>query len=65
MKKYFLLLAMVFVGLVACEKTVEPGPDTPVDDPTKQPELTLTSEAVLNFAAEGGQGTVTYTLTNV
>lgn len=64
MKKYFLLLAMVFVGLVACEKSVEPGPDTPVD-PTKQPELTLTSEAVLNFAAEGGQGTVTYTLTNV
>lgn len=53
---YFLLaLPLVFA---ACEPTEEPTPEQ------KEPKLTLTSNSEINFAAEGGEGTITYTLEN-
>ena len=53
---YFVLaLPLVFA---ACEPTEEPTPEV------KEPKLTLTSFSEINFEAEGGQGTITYTLEN-
>ena len=53
---YFLLaLPLVFA---ACEPTEEPTPEQ------KDPKLTLTSNSEINFTAEGGDGTITYTLEN-
>ena len=53
---YFVLaLPLVFA---ACEPTEEPTPEV------KEPKLTLTSFDEINFEAEGGQGTITYTLEN-
>ncbi len=51
-----LAIPMVFA---ACEKTPEPEPQ-----PEVVTELTLTSEATLNFDAKGGEAEITYTLTN-
>ncbi|MBQ8494080.1 MAG: BACON domain-containing protein [Alistipes sp.] len=43
-----------------------PGDDQPGDEPEdKEPILTLTSEAVMEFTAEGGTGEILYTLENV
>ena len=56
MRKFYLFVVMALVALVSCETA---------NTPSEPATLTLTSEAVLNFAAEGGQGVVTYTLANV
>ena len=54
---FYMLLALPLV-FAACEPTEEPTPEV------KEPKLTLTSFDEINFEAEGGQGTITYTLEN-
>ena len=54
--KKILLIALAAFTLVACTKT-------PTGDP-KEPTLTRTSEAVMNFGAAGGEGVITYTIEN-
>jgi hypothetical protein len=56
MKKLFYLLLALPMLMVACDP--EPTPE-PVE---KSYELKLTSEAEMNFEAEGGQGTIKYAL---
>ena len=58
MKKLFYLLLALPLVFAACEEI-----DNGVDEPAKEyaAELTLTSEATLEFPAEGGEGTITYT----
>ena len=58
MKKLLLALAACCF-LFACDKN-EKQPE----EPTEAPELTLTSESVVNVSAEGGEVTITYTLAN-
>ena len=53
-----LLVTLAVVGVVAC--TV----DNPVDEPQAESKLTLSSEATLEFGAEGGEGVIEYTLEN-
>ena len=53
----YLLFALPLV-FAACEKTPEPTPNQ------KEAVLTLTSDAVLNFGAEGGEAEITYNLQN-
>ena len=55
-KLFYLLLALPFVA-ASCENE---EPITPVNDPV----LTLTSEASMEFAAEGAEGIITYSLQN-
>lgn len=55
MKKLFYLLLALPLVFAACE------PDTPEQEPEYAAELTLTSEAEMNFEAEGGEGVITYT----
>lgn len=57
-KLFYLLLAMPLV-FAACEDP-EQGVDQPVDKEYAA-ELMLTSEATLEFEAEGGEGVITYT----
>ena len=57
LNKLLLLLALP-LAFAACEPTETPDPVVP------EPVLTLTSENSLQFGAEGGQGTITYTLEN-
>lgn len=60
MRKLLSLIALVAVALVACE--------TPGNDPSEvNPNLKikLTSSSVMNFAAVGGQGEITYELTSI
>ena len=54
MKKLFYLL-FVLPFAVACEQPVEPTP-------SKEATLELTSESTMTFAAEGGEGVITYNL---
>lgn len=57
-KNLLSLLLALPLFIVACE------PDKPVDPTTEKEyaaELTLTSEATMEFAAEGGEGVITYT----
>lgn len=57
-KNLLSLLLALPLFIVACE------PDKPVDQTTEKEyaaELTLTSEATMEFAAEGGEGVITYT----
>lgn len=59
MKKFNLILmfmALVSVAMVSCTE------DTTDPTPSAQPELTITSEATMEFAAEGGDGEIVYTL---
>ena len=56
MKKLFYLLLALPLAFVACEQTEEPKPQV-----EKEAILTLTSEAVMNFDAAGGEGVITYT----
>ena len=56
-KLFYLLLAMPLV-FAACEDP-EQGVDQPADKEYAA-ELTLTSEATLEFEAEGGEGVITY-----
>ena len=53
------LLMALPLFFVACEET-EQGVDKP-EDKEYAAELTLTSEATLEFEAEGGEGVITYT----
>ena len=54
MKKLFYLLLALPMVFAACEP--EPAPEKEY-----AAELTLTSEATMEFTAEGGEGTITYT----
>ena len=60
---FYLLLAMP-LAFAACNETPEeiqkptPGPEV------KDPVLTLTSDATMEFEAAGGEGVITYTLEN-
>lgn len=56
-KQLFYTLLLFSLAFVACDK--EPVPDKV--DPTYAPKLALTSEASMEFTAEGGEGTITYT----
>ena len=49
------------LAFAACNETPEEVKPIPED---KAPVLTLTSEAILEFGEEGGNGTITYTLVN-
>ena len=51
-------MTFAVVGVVACTE------QNPVDEPQAESKLTLVSEASLEFAAEGGEGTIEYTLEN-
>ena len=55
MKKLFYLLLALPLVFAACE------PDTPEQEVEKEAVLTLTSEAEMNFEAEGGEGVITFT----
>ncbi len=55
---FYLLLAMP-LAFAACEETPEVKPQ-----PEKEPVLTLTSDATMEFEAQGGEGVITYTLEN-
>ena len=57
-KNLFYLLLALPLAFAACEETPEPTPNQ------KEAVLTLTSDAVLNFDAEGGEAEITYTLEN-
>ena len=58
-KNLFYLLLALPLAFAACNET----PDVP-PTPEAKPSLTLTSDAVLNFGAEGGEAEITYTLEN-
>ena len=66
-KLFFMMLACALT-FAACEpvEPEQPTPDQPNQEQpeAKEPALTLTSENSLQFGAEGGQGTITYTLEN-
>ncbi len=59
-KNLFYLLLALPLAFAACEETPNEV-EKPVE---KNPVLTLTSDATLNFGAEGGQAEITYTLEN-
>ncbi len=61
MKKFFTLFAALFaLTLVACDDS-----DDQIQEPVvPKAELTLTSEATMEFEAAGGNGEITYTLKN-
>ena len=59
-KNLFYLLLALPLAFAACEETPNEV-EKPVE---KDPVLTLTSDAVLNFEAEGGEAEITYTLEN-
>lgn len=60
MKKLLAMFAILAsIGFVACSDDEDPQVG-----PTGDPELQLTSESVMNFAADGGKGTITYSLKN-
>ena len=67
LNKLFLLLACALT-FAACEpvEPEQPTPDQPNQEQpeAKEPVLTLTSENSLQFGAEGGEATITYTLEN-
>ena len=58
-KLFYLMLALPL--FVACTDKPEPQPEP---EPQKKAQLILTSNEVMNFKAEGGQGTIEYTLVN-
>ncbi|MBP3547642.1 MAG: BACON domain-containing protein [Alistipes sp.] len=57
---FYLLLALPLVFAACSEDTTDPTPQ-PQPDKEYAAELTLTSEATMEFAAEGGEGVITYT----
>ena len=59
-KLFYFLLALPLV-FAACGEIEEP---TPQPEPEKKAQLILTSDEVMNFKAEGGQGLIDYTLVN-
>ena len=58
-KHLFYLLLALPLAFAACEET-----PSGVENPANDPVLTLTSDAVMNFGAEGGEGAITFTLEN-
>lgn len=64
LKNLFYLLLALPLAFAACEEAPKEvnKPDEPVQ--TNDPKLTLTSDATMDFAAEGDEGTITYTLEN-
>lgn len=62
---FYLLLAMPLLA-VGCTKnaTDEVKPEPEPEPQPNQPKLTLVSDAVMDFAAEGGEGVIEYTLEN-
>lgn len=56
MKRLFYLLLALPLVFAACENPEEPKPQI-----EKEAVLTLTSDAEMNFEAEGGEGTITFT----
>ena len=60
---FYLLLAMPLLA-VGCTKTDEVKPEPQPEPQPNQPKLTLVSDAVMDFAAEGGEGVIEYTLEN-
>ena len=76
MRKLLYLLLALPLMFAACEpNSVEPQPDPlpeeqpepepePEPEPVEQPVLTLTSDSVIEFSADGGSADVTYTLEN-
>jgi hypothetical protein len=64
MKKFLFMMLAIPMVFAACSKDeAEPQPQ-PTPDPTPKPALTLTSDAEMSFEANGGNGIITYTLTN-
>ena len=59
MKKLFYLLLALPLFVACTENNEEPKPE-----PEKKAQLILTSDEVMNFKAEGGQGLIDYTLVN-
>ena len=59
MKKLFYLLLALPLAFAACTEPDEPGVEN------KEYTLNVTSEKVLNFEAEGGQGVIAYNLVEV
>lgn len=63
MKKLFYLLMCMPLAFAACvPPTEEPTPEPQPEE--KKPQLILTSNEVMNFKAEGGNGTIEYMLVN-
>lgn len=62
MKRFFVMMTLCALAFVSCEPTPEPAPQPQPE--VKAPVLTLTSEATLEFSAEGGVGVISYTLEN-
>lgn len=63
MKKLFFLLFALPLFAACTETGNEPEPQ-PQPEPEKKAQLILTSDEVMNFKAEGGQGLIDYTLVN-
>lgn len=63
MKKLFFLLFALPLFAACTETGNEPEPQ-PQPEPEKKAQLILTSDEVMNFNAEGGQGLIDYTLVN-
>ena len=63
MKKLFFLLFALPLFAACTETGNEPEPQ-PQPEPEKKTQLILTSDEVMNFKAEGGQGLIDYTLVN-
>ena len=63
MKRAFYLLLALPLLVAACEPDKSDPQPQPKPEPEKEyaAELTLTSEAEMNFDAEGGEGVITYT----
>ena len=66
MRRFFVMMALCALAFVSCkpEPTPQPQPQPDPQPEVKEPVLTLTSESTLEFAAEGGEGVITYTLEN-
>ena len=60
---FYLLLCLPFIVSACSKDKAEPQPQ-PTPDPTPKPTLTLISEAEMSFESAGGDGIITYTLTN-
>ena len=60
---FYLLLCLPFIVSACSKDEAKPQPQ-PTPDPTPKPTLTLTSDAEMSFEANGGNGIITYTLTN-
>ena len=60
-----MLLCLPFIVSACSKDEAKPQPQPqPTPEPTPKPTLTLTSDAEISFEANGGNGIITYTLTN-